>query len=101
MVVLVKNTDYFVKRLGNDESTQLIITTIATVDTGDTLDVNLADFGIATDGFLGIKGQVHSTANSIIIDEAPTTAVTAVVLTVTIGGTAANDLKRTFVIVGE
>ncbi len=87
-----------IKRLGNDEATQLIITTAATADDGDTLTVDLSDYGITT--FLGILGQTHSTEDSIVITEAPTTSVTTGTLTVTVGGST-DDKKRVFVVWGE
>jgi len=87
-----------IKRVGNDEATQLIITTLNTADDGDTLDVTLADYGIET--FQAILGQTHSTEDSIVITEAPTTAVTSGVLTVTVGGSTDNK-KRVFIVYGE
>ena len=87
-----------IKRLGNDEAGALIVTTAATVDDGDTFTITLADYGIST--FLGILGQTHSTTDSVVITEAPTTAVSTGVLTVTVGGSTDNK-KRAFIIWGE
>jgi hypothetical protein len=98
MTALTQGTGYFVKRLGGDEATQLIITTLATAVSADTLTVDLSDYGINT--FLGIDGMVHSTTDSIIVKEVGTTAVSAGVLTVTIGGSAATK-KRTYIVYGE
>jgi len=75
------------------------VDTLATTDTGDTFTVTLANKGISV--FMGITGCVHSTANSIIIAEAPTTAVSSGVLTVTVGGSAANNLIRSYLIWGK
>ena len=98
MTALTQGTGYFVKRVGNDETTQLIITTLATAVSADTLTVTLADYGIST--FLGIDGMVHTTANSVIVKEVGTTSVTSGVLTVAIGGSAVTK-KRTYIIQGE
>lgn len=87
-----------IKRLGNDEAVQLIVTTAATVNDGDTFTVTLADYGITN--FLAILGQTHSTSNSVVITEEPTTSVTSGVLTVTVGGST-DAKKRAFVIWGE
>jgi len=87
-----------IKRLGNDEAGALIVTTAATVDDGDTLTVTLADYGISS--VLGISGFIHTTTDSVIVAEAPETAVSAGVLTVTVGGSTDNK-KRAFVIWGE
>jgi len=76
----------------------LIVTAPNTTDNADTIAITLADFGITT--FLGILGFTHSTEDSVIITEAPTTAVAAGVLTITVGGSTANK-KRTFIVYGE
>ena len=78
------------------ENKVLFIETDALADTGDTIAVTLANHGAS--GIAGIQGSVHSTTDSIVIDEAPTTVVSAGVLTVTVGGSAANNLKRSYVI---
>jgi len=58
----------------------------ATTVSGDTFTYNLADAGATA--ILGIKGNVATTAGSVVADEAPTTSVSNGVLTVTVGGTA-------------
>jgi len=99
MGALVEGTDFFVRRLGGEGATEVIVYTIATVDDGDTIALTLADYGIATDGFLACDGYIQSTANSIIVAEAPTTAVSAGVLTITVGGSTDNK-KRTYRVLG-
>jgi hypothetical protein len=78
---------------------QVKVTLPATADSGDTVAITLANYGMVK--FEGILGMVHSTEDSIIIGEAPTTAVVGGVLTVTVGGSGANNLKRCYVIWGE
>lgn len=75
----------------------LVVTAPNTTDDGDTIAITLADFGIVT--FLGVLGQAHSTEDSVIITEAPTTAVASGVLTITVGGSTDN-LKRTYIVFG-
>lgn len=75
----------------------IMVTAPATADSGDTLTVNLYDYGIGK--LLFIVGNTHTTANSVVITEAPTTSVTSGVLTVTIGG-ASNNQIRTYLIFG-
>ena len=77
----------------------LIVETPATADTGDTIVITLASYGISK--FIGIYGMIQSTANSIIIAEAPTTSVTSGVLTITVGGSAASDQARTYIVWGH
>jgi len=77
----------------------IMVETAATADTGDTVAITLANYGIST--FLGIYGMTHSTENSIVIAEAPTTAVSSGVLTITIGGSTNSDEKRVFLIFGK
>jgi hypothetical protein len=77
---------------------KVVITCPATVDDGDTFTVTLADQGITKIAY--ILGLVHTTANSVLVMEQPTTSVTAGVLTVTVGGSTDN-LQRTYIIFEE
>ena len=77
----------------------LVIETAATVDTGDTIPITMASYGIST--FMGIYGMIQSTANSVIIAEAPTTAVSSGTLTITVGGSTASDQRRTYIVWGR
>jgi len=74
------------------------VTAPNTTDNADTIAVTLADSGITT--FLGVIGFTHSTEDSVIITEAPTTAVSGGVLTITVGGSTANK-KRVFIVWGS
>ena len=74
------------------------VETAATADNGDTIAITLANYGIKT--VEAILGFTHSTTDSIVITEAPTTAVSSGVLTITIGGSTA-DKKRVFLVFGE
>jgi hypothetical protein len=76
----------------------LKIETPATAVTDDTIVLTLADYGMAT--LEAIVGFNHSTTDSIIITEAPTTAVASGVLTITVGGTASTK-KRVYWVFGE
>lgn len=78
--------------------TLLKIETAATADDGDTIILTLQDYGMKT--IEGILGFTHSTTDSIVITEAPTTSVTTGVLTITVGGST-DDKKRTFYVFGE
>lgn len=78
---------------------ELWLETAATADTDDTLAVTLADHGIST--LLAVEGFVHTTEGSVIVGEAPTTAVSSGVLTITVGGSTVNDKKRVYKVVGR
>jgi len=67
----------------------------ATADHGDTIAVNLNNYGCTK--IDGIIGFTESTTGSIIITEAPTTAVSSGVLTITVGGSTDNK-ARTFIV---
>jgi len=77
----------------------IMVETPTTADTGNTIVITLADYGIST--FLGILGFAHSTENSVVITEAPTTSVTTGTLTITIGGSLNTDDKRVYIIWGK
>ncbi len=85
------------QNLGNRGSYQvneyksLFVTTDDTADAGDTIAVTLAEHGINT--VQGVKGYVHTTSNSVMTEEAVTTAVAAGVLTLTIPAGSDNDIR--------
>ncbi|GAH35915.1 unnamed protein product, partial [marine sediment metagenome] len=83
----------------NQGRKMLIVESPTTADTGDTIAITLANYGMTT--FLGILGQSHDTVNSIVTTEAPTTAVSAGVLTITTGGSGNTDAKRVYVVYGK
>ena len=68
-------------------------------DSSDTIAVTLSNIGIST--FLGIQGYVATTAGSVIVTEAPTTAVSAGVLTITVGGSTVTNKTRLYLVYGE
>ena len=70
---------------------RIMITLANTADAGDTLEVTLADYGIAEDGLLAVSGWVHTTDGSVIVTAANTTSVSAGVLTVTLVTTTTDE----------
>jgi hypothetical protein len=77
-----------------------IYVTISNSDSADTFTVTLSKY--SADTFLGITGWVHTTANSIVVRENPTTSVSSGVVTVTIGGSSVTGKKRLYeLIVGQ
>jgi len=70
-----------------------------TADTGDTISITLSDHGIKK--LKTVTGWAHSTEDSVVVGEAPTTAVSSGVLTITIGGSSASNLKREYIIYGS
>jgi len=79
--------------------TEIIVETPNTADTADTVVLTLSGYGI-TD-FLSVEGYVHTTEGSVVVAEAPTSAVAAGVLTVTVGGSTVSNKKRVYVIKGR
>lgn len=74
------------------------LTLPATTDDGDTATVDLyKQFGITK--VLAIEGFIHTTTDSVIVAEAPTTTVDRETLTITVGGSTDNK-KRFYVIWG-
>jgi len=71
------------------------VVTDATVDDGDIITVDLSDYGAT--GIDTIQGWIHSTTDSILVAEAPTTSVTDGILTITVGGSTDNK-KRTYLV---
>jgi hypothetical protein len=79
---------------------ELVIKT-GSVDSADTFTVDLSAYGMADDGLLSIFGVQHSTSNSVVTTEAPTTSVSSGTLTVTVGGSSNDGKMRVYVIRGS
>jgi hypothetical protein len=73
---------------------KLIVETPATADTADTIVIDLKKYACLY--LKGIDGYVHTTANSGVVAEAPTTEVASGVLTITIGGSTVSDKARVY-----
>lgn len=79
--------------------TLLIVETAATADDTDYFTLTLADYGMAE--FKAIQVCRHTTTDQVVVSgDDPTTAVSAGVLTVTIGGSTDNK-RRVFLIWGQ
>ncbi len=77
---------------------QVLVHTPATAVSGYTLAVDLTKYGITK--VWAVRGINHTTANSVFVLEAPTTAVSGTTLTITVGGSASTK-KRSYLIIGE
>lgn len=97
--VTVYEADTGATQIANNpfEYKEIIVTCDNTADDTNTFTITLADYGITTLKY--IRGYTHTTEGSCIVEEAPTTSVTAGVLTVAIGGSSDN-LFRSFLIGG-
>lgn len=94
MAALTEGTDYEV--VGIQQGTcynEVLIKTINTVDAADTLTITLTEYGIAADGLIGVVGFKHTTDNSVMVQEQPTTAVSSGVLTLTVPAGTDNDAR--------
>ena len=98
MVADISSTSVIRKKPIPGGFTLVSIDTPATADTGDTIAISLENIGIAK--VLGINGCVHTTANSIMVTEAPTTAVSTGTLTITVGGSSVTDKIRSYLLWG-
>ena len=67
----------------------------ATTDDTDTIAVDLTDYGAT--GIDWIIGYIHTTTDSVLVQEQPTTSVTTGTLTITVGGSTDNK-KRTYLV---
>jgi len=101
MAAVTLGTDYEVidAGVGGEAIKTLLVRTINTVDAADTLTVTLANYGITTTGLIGVLGFKHTTDNSVMVQEQPTTAVSSGVLTITVPAGTDND-SRFYVIYG-
>jgi hypothetical protein len=92
-----------VYRHADEELVFLVVETAATADDSDELAVDLGSYGIAEDGLLMVIGNCHTTVNSVVVMNDPTTAVSGGTLTITLGasGGAGTNEMRVFLIIGR
>lgn len=95
----ISSTSTYREALPNLGVKTIIVETPTTTDTADTIPITLSTYGIGT--VLSVQGFVHTTENSVIVAEAPTTAVSSGVLTITVGGSTVSDKKRVYVVTGK
>lgn len=89
---IVENTGWFGKNvLPNSSIVQVVIRTNNTVDATNTLVFTLSKYGIGPTGFIGLIAFKATTDNSVYVQEACTTAVSAGVLTITVPAGTTND----------
>lgn len=69
----------------------LMVETANSADSSDTIALTLANYGMTT--FKYVHGVTHTTENSVVVGEAPTTAVSSGVLTITVGGAVSNQVR--------
>ena len=74
----------------------LIVETPATTNKSDTIVIDLAKYHGSK--LMGINGFIHSTTDSIVVAEEPTTAVASGVLTITVNSTGTDDKKRVYIV---
>lgn len=98
MAALVEGTGYEISGVNRgDVTNEIVIKTINTADATDTLTVDLTTYGISATGLIGVIGFKHTTDNSVMVQEQPTTAVSSGVLTITIPAGTDNDSRFYFV----
>lgn len=78
---------------------KIVIVTPNTADSGDTITLNLSNY--SSKYLAGIIGYVHTTENSVVVEEAPTTSVSNGVITITIGGSSVSNKKRVYEVLLE
>lgn len=97
MTAITENTDYFVSQnIPNAGFKTVLISTVSTVDSGDTIDVDISKYGAGA--VMGIIGFVHTTQNSVVEQEQPTTTMSGMTLQITVGGTGADNLARHYIL---
>jgi hypothetical protein len=97
MTAITENTDFFVGQgLPNCGFKTLLISTVSTVDSGDTIDVDISKYGAGA--VMGLIGFVHTTQNSVVVQEQPTTTMSGSTIQITVGGTGADNLARHYLL---
>jgi len=78
---------------------RIVVVSPATMDDNDTIDITLSAVGMTS--LLYVRGFVQSTASSVVVAEAPTTAVSSGVLTITAGAVGGANKIRVYEVVGK
>ena len=93
MTAITENTDFWVMQgLPNIGIKTLLVSTATTAVTDYTLSVDLSKYGC--NALLGIIGFEHTTVNSVVVQEQPTTTMSGSTVTITVGGTAATGARH-------
>ncbi len=92
-------TSVVVTELQPNSGYKEITVTTPLVGSGATVALTLKDHGITATGLLSVEGISISTVYGVIVTEAPTTVVSAGVLTITSGTQTGSS--KTFRITGE
>ncbi len=79
------STSLIVTELQPNSGYKEITVTTPLVTTGTTVELTLKDYGISAAGFLTVQGTSTSSDYGVIVTDAPTTAVSSGVLTITSG----------------
>ncbi len=94
MCLLVEGTDYEITGVQRgDVYNEIVVKTINSVDDGDTIVVDMTKYGIHPTGLMGVEGNIHTTANSVVVKEDPTTTVSGDNITLTVAGSTDNKQR--------
>lgn len=94
MAALVEGTGFEVVGVNRGDCTnEIVVRTLNTVDAGDTLAVDMTKYGISATGLLGVVGFKHTTDDSVMVQEQPTTAVVSGTITLTVPAGTDNDAR--------
>lgn len=74
------------------------VITLANASTGDVVTYDYKAAGMWK--VLFVEGTCHTTTNSVMVDEPPTTVLSGTTLSITVGGSAANNYVRSYRITG-
>jgi len=87
MGLLVEGTGYEIAGVQRgDVYNTIVIKTITSVDSGDTIVVDVTKYGISATGIIGVWGSEHTTENSVMAQADPTTTVSGDEITLTATG---------------
>ena len=96
---LTEGTDYEIAGVNRgDVYNEIVIKCINTVDSGDTIVIDLTKYGISATGLMGVEGWNQATANSVTAQADPTTTVSGNDLTLTL--TAASNDQHYIIVKG-
>ncbi len=100
-MVTFTTSNVFTEISPNASHKEIIVVSPTLSIASDVIQITLADHGFSNTGLLTVTGYKHTTANSVVIVDNPTTTVLFGILSLTIVSQVPTGAARVYRIVGD
>ena len=101
MVATYTTSNTYTELSPNASHKELIVISPSTAAASDVIQINLADHGFSDTGLLTVTGYKHTTANSVVVVDNPTTTTAIGILSLTITTAVPTGYTRIYRVVGD